>query len=475
MAEKKLTKNDIKKLRKSLEMASKPAWPGLKASERTRLLKWCDQYVGFLSSVKTEREAVRRIVAMAEQHGFVPAASAGRDARRVYWQFRDKAAALCVMGKAAPTEGVRLVASHIDAPRLDLKLHPLYEELGLAYFKTHYYGGIKKYQWVTTPLAMHGVVLTSSNRKIDVCLGEDPADPVFMVNDILPHLARKVQGTKKVGEAIPAEKLNVLAGGFQVLGPDDTKHAVKLNVLRLLNEKYDITEADFVSAEIEMVPAGPARDAGIDRAFVCGYGHDDRACAYASLQAMFSLDQPSVPCVTLFLDKEEIGSEGNTGAKSRFIEKLYHDLLRLHGVEVRPDTLLDTMMATEALSADVAAAIDPDYQEVHDKRNNPLAGHGICLKKYTGHGGKYSANDAAAEYVGRIRQAWDSAGVRWQAGSMGKVDEGGGGTVAKYLAALGMDIVDAGPPILSMHAPYEIVHKVDLYMTFKAYEAFFKM
>ncbi len=475
MAEKKLTKSDVKKLRKRLELEKKPVWPRLKAADRRALLAWCDNYMEFLSRAKTERQTVEEIADRAEQHGFINAAEAGPEDQGLYWVFRDKVAAVAVTGESGPEQGIRLVASHIDAPRLDLKIHPLYEELGMAYFKTHYYGGIKKYQWVTTPLAMHGVVLTASGEKVAVSIGEEPSEPVFIINDLLPHLARNVQGTKKVGEAVPAEKLNILAGGFPVSGPDDIKEAVKLNALRLLNEKYGIVEADFISAELEMVPAGPARHVGLDQAFICGYGHDDRSCAFASLDALFEINRPPATCVALFLDKEEIGSDGNTGAKSKFIEKIYHDLFRLSGADVKPDTLLNALLATEAISADVTAAVDPDYQEVHDKRNNAMAGHGICLKKYTGHGGKYAANDASAEYVNRIRRAWDAAGVCWQAGSMGKVDEGGGGTVAKYLAALGMNIVDAGPPLLSMHAPYEIAHKTDLYMTFQAYRAFFSM
>ncbi len=473
MAEKKFTKNEIKKLKKSLELEKKAVWPGLKTGERNAVLEWCNEYIDFLSRAKTERETVRHITEIVKKRGFKPAEDARPGTGKVFWTFRDKVAAAAVLGKQGPDSGIRLIASHIDAPRLDLKIHPLYEELGMAFLKTHYYGGIKKFHWVATPLALHGVVVTASGESVNICIGEDDADPVLMVNDLLPHLSRKVQGSKKIGDAIPAEKLNVLVGGFPIPGPEDTKDAVKLNVLRLLNEKYGITEADLVSAELELVPSGRARDAGIDRAFVCGYGQDDRSCAWASLQALLDLKKPPVTGVAIFLDKEEIGSDGNTGAKSKFLEKIYFDLFRLTGTKTGPDTLLNALLGTEAISADVTAAIDPDYQEVHDKRNNAMAGHGICLKKYTGHGGKYAANDASAEYVGRIRRAWEAAGVSWQAGSMGKVDEGGGGTVAKYLAALGMNIVDAGPPLLSMHAPWEIAHKVDLYMTYKGYRAFF--
>jgi aspartyl aminopeptidase len=286
-------------------------------------------------------------------------------------------------------------------------------------------------------------------------------------------LAGKVQATKKLREAIPGEKLNLLVGGIPINGPVGTKEKIKLSILELLNRKYGLTEHDFTCAEIEIVPAGRAREIGFDRAFVGGYGQDDRSCAYASLKALFETVSPEYTCVALFLDKEETGSDGNTGAKSRFIEKIIFDLVRNEGTELRPDSLTNIFFNSLAISADVTAGMDPDYMDVHEKNNDAMIGHGISLSKYTGSGGKYSANDANAEYLSWIRQVWNRAGVAWQAGEMGKVDEGGGGTIAKHLAAHGMEVVDAGTPLLSMHSPFEIAHKADLYMTFRAYHAFF--
>ncbi|MGC9022162.1 MAG: aminopeptidase, partial [Dissulfurimicrobium sp.] len=370
-------------------------------------------------------------------------------------------------------EGVLMIASHIDAPRLDLKQNPLYEELDMAYLKTHYYGGIKKFQWVTRPLALHGVAIKGDGRVAYIRLGEDADDPVFTINDILPHLAYKVQAEKKTSEAVPGEKLNVIFGGNPLLGPEDMKDAVKLSILKILNERYGIVEEDLVSAELELVPAGTARDVGLDRAFVGAYGHDDRSCAYAALKAVLEQQQPDRTIMAVFLDKEEIGSEGNTGAKSKFLELIMYDIIRRSGFKLGPDTLVRTFMNSRAISGDVTAGVEPDYQEVHEKRNDALMGYGICLTKYTGSRGKVGANDAHAEYVGWIRNIWNKAGVIWQTGELGKIDEGGGGTVAKYLAGYGMDVVDAGTPLLSMHSPFEVAHKADLFMTYKAYSAFY--
>jgi aspartyl aminopeptidase len=317
------------------------------------------------------------------------------------------------------------------------------------------------------------VVVKEDGRIIDVKIGDDPDDSTLVINDILPHLAYKVQADKKISEAIPAEKLNVLLGGIPLIGPDELKDAVKLRVLKLINERYGIVEEDLISAELEVVPSGPARDVGFDRAFVGGYAHDDRACAYTSLKALLELENPSLTSIALFLDKEEIGSDGNTGAKSRFLELILYDLMKKQGLAPSPDSLLRIFLSSRAISADVTAGIDPDYQEVHEKRNDAKMGYGICLTKYTGHRGKVAANDAHAEYMGWVRRIWNKSGVVWHAGELGKVDEGGGGTVAKYLAFHGIDVVDAGPPLLSMHSPFEIVHKGDLYMAFKAYKAFY--
>ncbi len=473
MKERKYNKTQWKKLQEALARKKRAAWPCLKARERKEAFSYADRYREFVSGAKTEREAANAICRMAKEAGFVPAAGAASGDKRLLWTSRGKMVAMAVIGSSPLEEGVRVIASHIDAPRLDLKQNPLYEELEMAYLKTHYYGGIKKFHWLSRPLAIHGVAMRADGEAVEIVIGEEVDDPVVSINDLLPHLAYKVQGDKKFSQAIPAEKLNVLAGGLPLLGPEDAKDAVKLRILEMIHERYGLTEEDLVSAELEVVPSGPARDVGLDRAFLGGYAHDDRACAYASLEALLDVPPGGHTCLALFMDKEEIGSDGNTGAKSRVIELVFYDLLRHSGVKLEPDTLTRVLMASRGISADVTAGIDPDYLEVHEKRNDARMGHGICLTKYTGSRGKYSANDAHAEYVNWLRRIWNQAGIVWQAGELGKVDEGGGGTVAKYLAELGMDVVDAGPPLLGMHSPFEVAHKADLYMTYRAYRAFY--
>ncbi len=362
------------------------------------------------------------------------------------------------------------MASHLDSPRLDLKTYPLYEETDLAFLKTHYYGGIKKYQWLARPLALHGVILKADGSRVELKVGEESADPVFTVCDLLPHLARKAQMDKKVTEAFEAEKLNVLVGSLP-LGDKETKERFKLHLLKLLEDRYGINEEDLVSAELEVVPAGPARDLGWDRSLVGGYGQDDRSCVYASLTAILELPEPEFTSLALFFDKEEVGSDGNTSAKSCILEEIVELLLERQGLS--PLARRRILMASRALSADVTGALDPDYPEVHEKRNAARLGYGVGINKYTGHGGKYMANDAHAEYIAWLRRIFQEAGVIWQAGELGKVDEGGGGTIAKYLAIHGLEIIDCGTPLLSMHSPFEVASKADLYMTFKAYQAFF--
>ncbi len=474
MKEKRLSKSEWKQLEKDLLRERKPVWPRLKAKERKEVLDFSDGYRSFLSTTKTERETVNFIRRTCEKKGFVPVSRISSDNKKILWTYKNKLAALAILGKKTISQGVRIIASHIDSPRLDLKQNPLYEELDMAYLKTHYYGGIKKFHWVARPLAIHGTVLRDNGESVRIVIGEDGADPVLTINDLLPHLAAKVQADKKLKEAIPAEKLNVLVGGIHLPGPDEAKEAVKLRILALLNERFGIKEEDLISAELEIVPAGPAREVGFDKAFVGRYGQDDRICAYASLQAIISLQEVEDTVIALFLDKEEIGSDGNTGAKSRFLELILYDLFRCQGIVPEADSLVRALMGSRAISADVTAGIDPDYQEVHEKRNDARIGYGICLTKYTGARGKYSANDAHAEYVNWIRRIWNGFGVMWQAGELGKVDEGGGGTVAKYMARHGMDTIDAGPPLLSMHSPFEICHKVDLFMSYKAYQAFYQ-
>ncbi len=459
---------NLKEWKEKLAYQSPHVWDKLAEDEKQAVETIAKDYRDFISQAKTERECAEEICRLLEARGFHPESDT-----RFFRVFRGKCVAAVVAGRKPAYEGVRLIASHIDSPRLDLKLHPLFEEQEMAYFKTHYYGGIKKYHWVAMPLALHGVVVKDDGRLIKITLGEGPEDPVFTVCDLLPHLARKVQGEKKLSEAIPAEKLNVLVGG-NPLPDSEEKDRVKLAILKLLHDRYGLVEEDFISAELELVPAGPAKEVGFDRAFIGAYGQDDRICAFTSLAAILNLEAPPYTAVAIFLDKEEIGSDGNTGAKSRLLEKIYYEVLRSMGVTVAPDTVLEMFYRTKAISADVTAGIDPFYQEVHEKLNDARLGHGVVVTKYTGHGGKYGANDAHAEYMGWIRRILNRAGVIWQAASFGKVDEGGGGTVAKYLAYHGMDIVDMGPPLLSMHSPFEIAHKGDLYMTYRAYKAFFE-
>jgi aspartyl aminopeptidase len=473
MNDKRISKTECKRLTKELFHSRRPVWPQLTSQGREAAFSYAEEYKDFISQAKTEREAVAAIGDMATRHGFVHIGQATPKSRKLLWTFRDKVAAMAVVGTRPLSRGARIIASHIDAPRLDLKLNPLYEDLDMAFLKTHYYGGIKKFHWVARPLALHGLVLKGDGTAIRIGLGDRPEDPVLTINDLLPHLAHKIQAEKKISEAVPAEKLNVLVGGLPVIGPEETKDAIKLRLLRLLNEKYGLIEEDLVSAELEVVPAGSARNVGIDNAFVGGYGQDDRACAFASAKAVLELSEPDATAIAIFLDKEETGSDGNTGAKSRMLEIILFDLMRHSGLPLEADTIVRVFVASKAISADVTAGVDPDYQEVHEKRNDALMGYGICLTKYTGSRGKYAANDAHAEYVNWIRRVWNKAGVIWQAGELGKVDEGGGGTVAKYLAEEGIDIIDSGPPLLSMHSPFEVAHKADLFMTFKAYLAFF--
>ena len=473
METKRFTKKDLECLKKDLLRKRRHGWKVLKAAEKRDTFSYCEAYKAFISNAKTEREVAAFIQEILLEDGFRGANSADKDVEKVLWNHHGKAICAYRRGKLPAKKGLRIIVTHIDAPRLDLKLNPLYEEFEMAFLKTHYYGGIRKYQWVARPLALHGVVFLKDQRRIDLNIGEKDHDPVFTINDLLPHLAARVQGEKKLKEAIHAEKLNVLFGGIPINGPSkDIKDAVKLNVLNILNSTFGIIERDLVSAEIEIVPRGRARDVGIDKGFVGGYAQDDRACTYAALRAILDAKALPYPALVLFVDKEEIGSDGNTGAKSRFLELSLFDVLRLEETPLEPDTLYRALDSSRAISGDVTAGIDPNYTEVHEERNDALIGHGVSLTKYTGVRGKYSANDAHAELVDWITRIWDKNGIVWQAGEMGKVDEGGGGTVAKYIAALGVDTVDVGPPLLSMHSPFEVAHKCDLFMTYKAYKVF---
>jgi aspartyl aminopeptidase len=469
-AEKIMKKKEIERISQKLISKSKLVWDTTNKKEKERIFDFDKGYQDFLNKAKTEREAVTVISDIAQRHGFSLHPS-GTEPIRMIKTFQGKSLALSTSGRKPMSEGINLIVSHLDSPRLDLKQNPLYEEVDLAFMKTHYYGGIKKFQWLTRPLAIHGRVIRSDGSSLDMVVGEDDADPVFTVADILPHLARKVQSDKKVSDAFVGEKLNLMVGSLP-FGDNDTKDRFKLAVLNLLNERFGLVEEDLISAELEVVPAGKARDVGWDRGLTGAYGQDDRSCVFTSLKAIIDLKNPQKAALTLFVDKEEIGSDGATGAKSRFLESVLADLMIANGKEPLYHDIQKILMNSRAISADGNGALDPDFQDVHEKRNAARLGYGICLVKFTGSGGKYGANDANAEYVGWLRNLFNQKKVVWQTGELGKVDEGGGGTVAKFLAPYGMQIVDCGPPVLSMHSPFEITHKGDIYMTYKGYRAF---
>ena len=467
-----MEKKEIEKIGQKLISRPRLVWDQLNKKEKEKVFDFDKKYQDFLNSAKTEREAVKAVREIALEKGF-SSKPLNTNPIRILKTFQDKLIALSISGKRPIEEGVNIIVSHLDSPRLDLKQNPLYEEVDLVFMKTHYYGGIKKFQWLTRPLAIHGKVIRSDESSLDIIVGEDDGDPVFTVADILPHLAKKVQYDKKVSDAFTAEKLNLMVGSIP-FGNKDTKERFKLAVLNLLHEKYNLIEEDFISAELEVVPAGKARDVGWDRGLTGAYGHDARSCVFTSLQAITDIVNPQRTALVLFFDKEEIGSDGATGAKSRFLENVLADILITNGKEPFYHEIQKIFMNSRAISADGNGALDPDFQDVHEKRNAARLGYGVCLTKFTGSGGKYGANDANAEYVGWIRNLLNRKKVVWQTGELGKVDEGGGGTVAKFLALYGMEIIDCGPPILSMHSPFEIVHKGDIYMTYKGFRAFFE-
>ena len=465
-----MKKTEIKKISEKLIAEPKLFWDAADTKEKDLVFDFDKEYQDFLNKAKTEREAVKLISEIALKNGFSQNPQK-RHPIKLMKTFQGKLIALSLSGKKPINEGINLIISHLDSPRLDLKQNPLYEEVDLAFMKTHYYGGIKKFQWLTRPLAIHGKVIRSDGSSLDIVVGEDDSDPVFTVSDILPHLAKKVQTDKKVSEAFVGEKLNLMVGSIP-FGDKDTKDRFKLAILNLLNQKYGLVEEDFISAEFEVVPAGVARDVGWDRGLTGAYGHDDRSCVFTSLKAIIDSKNPQKTALVLFVDKEEIGSDGATGAKSRFLESVLADLMVAHGKEPLYHEIHKILMNSRALSGDVNGALDPDFQDVHEKRNASRLGYGICMTKFTGAGGKYGASDANAEYVGWLRNLFNKKKVVWQTGELGKIDEGGGGTVAKFLATYGMEIIDCGPPVLSMHSPFEIAHKGDIYMTYKGYRAF---
>ena len=468
----KLSKKKVEEMQKRLVYKPSNIWEESKPAQRKEIMAVGESFKEFISTVKTERMAVEYFTKLAKDNGFkelIPGKKQRGD--KFYMTYQNKAVGLAVVGKNPVSQGVRMVGAHIDAPRLDFKTHPLFENQELAFLKTHYYGGIKKYQWLSRPLALHGVICKKDGSTVQVHIGEDPGDPVFTIMDLLPHLARKAQGEKKLGEAISGESMNLVIGGMP-LDAAEGEEKVKLAVLQLLEKQYNITEHDLISAELEAVPAGPARDVGLDRILLGGYGQDDRICAWSAVQGLLKLQNPEVTSLAFLVDKEEIGSDGSTGAKSRYLELWIAGLLAQAGEEASFINVAKALAGSQAISADVNAAMHPDYPEVHDKLNVAYLGKGINLTKYTGSGGKYSASDANAEYLAWLRSVWDEAGVPWQVAGMGKIDEGGGGTIAKFLAETGMEVVDAGPAVLAMHSPFEVSHKADILSTVQAYHAF---
>ncbi|MCT4508366.1 MAG: aminopeptidase [Tepidibacter sp.] len=453
----------------------KNAWKNLKDEDINAVMSYSKEYMDFLDNGKTERRCVDEIIKKAKEQGYISLEEALKSndikaGSKIYANNKGKGVALFVIGQKEIEKGMKIVGSHIDSPRLDLKPFPLYEDGNLALLKTHYYGGIKKYQWTSIPLSMHGVVYTKDGNKVDINIGDDENDPVLYISDLLIHLAKDQMG-KKLSEGITGEGLNVLIGHIPL--KDEEKDSVKKSVLKLLNEKYNMTEEDFLTAEIEIVPAGKAREVGLDRSMIAAYGHDDRVCTFAGLKGIFEVENPEYTAVGLFVDKEEVGSMGNTGMQSRFFENIVGEIINSQG-DYNDLKLRRSLANSKVLSADVTCGFDPNFPDVVDKRNAAFIGHGVVVAKYTGARGKSGCNDANAEFLSEIRTTFDGNDVTWQVGELGKVDQGGGGTIAYILANYGAEVVDCGVALLSMHAPMELASKVDCYETFKAYRGFLK-
>ena len=463
--------SDTKKISDLLLFKKKSAFEHFTAEERQAALDYAEGYKTYLDGAKTEREAVKTTIAILEKNGYAPY-DFGCDVvpgGKYYYNNRGKSLYAFRVGSEPVTEGVRILAAHIDSPRLDLKQNPLFEDSGMGYFKTHYYGGIRKYQWVTVPLALHGTVVLADGSSVDIAIGEEPGEPVFCVTDLLPHLGRE-QNTKTLGTAFNGENLSILVASSplvengEVTEEDDK---IKLCVMKYLNDKYGMTEEDFISAELCAVPAGKCVDVGLDRWMLGAYGHDDTVCAYPALTALLESDGSPHTVMCILADKEETGSDGSTGMQSRLLCDMIDTVASAmgeKGAAVRAKSM--------CLSADVAAGYDPLYSDVFDKKNAAYMNYGVAMAKYTGAGGKSSTNDADAEFVGFIRKTFADKNVLWQTAELGKVDAGGGGTVAKYIANLNIHTVDMGVPVLSMHAPFEVISKADLYSAHTAFKAF---
>jgi aspartyl aminopeptidase len=469
------SKSAFEELEEKLSYASKNIWSEVDDETIQRIEEYGEAYKEFLAVSKSERRTVSWIRTQAERREYknlseVPAIKPGD---LLFSMNREKNIVLIRVGARSALEGMNFIVAHADAPRLDLKQIPLVEDTEIALLKTHYYGGVRKYQWLNIPLAITGVVVTRENKKIQISLGFDDDDPVFVIPDLLPHLSRKVQGEKKSGEFIEGETLNLLCGSVPVRDKK-IKEKVKLSVLQHLNDQYGIVEEDFVSAELQAVPAIKPRDVGFDRSIITGYGHDDRVSTFAAVTALIDAEDLERTAVAFIVDKEEIGSDGPTGAKSLFIFNVIGEIIEKMTGQCTDSHLRRAMERSTCISADVNAGINPMYKTVHDEKNAARLSHGVVITKYTGHGGKYMANDADAELVGMIRHLFNENGVFWQYGGMGKIDEGGGGTIAKHFAFYNASVIDCGIPMVGMHSPYELISKADLFYSYRGYRVFFE-
>ncbi len=460
--------NKAKELKEKLFAKRSNGGKTLSVEELIKCENFGTGYKDFLNKSKTERENVSYVLKKAIALGFAEFDKSRKynPGDKIYLVNRDRGMILCVIGKNGMKSGTKMAVAHIDAPRLDLKPNPLVESNELAMFKTHYYGGIKKYQWTAVPLSLHGRIIKKDGTYVDVSLGEKNDEPCFCVTDLLPHLAKE-QMSKKMSEAITGEDLNVMVGSLPFKS-DEGSDLVKLNILRLLNEKYGIVEEDFISSDLELVPAMKSQDIGFDKSMIGGYAHDDRSCVYSCVEALFSCDIPDKTAIAVLTDKEEVGSDGNTGMQSNFVSYFISDLADSEGIKCS-----EVLTESQCLSADVNAAYDPTYLSNYEVANSSFINRGVVLTKYTGSGGKYGTSDASAEFTGEICRLLNNNNILWQSSELGKVDIGGGGTIAKYIANLNMDVIDIGIPVLSMHAPFEVISKIDLYMTYKAVSVFF--
>lgn len=450
-------------------------WKNIDQQTKNLIFSTAESYKKFLDEVRTERQAVIWIKNFAESHGFIDLNSVStlKAGDKVYYQYEKKNISLAIIGKESIKNGVNIIGAHLDAPRLDLKIHPLIEEHGVAMMKTHYYGGIKKYQWLNIPLALHGIIIKQDGSQVEIHIGEKEEDPIFVISDLLPHLSRKVQGEKKLLDGIEGESLNLFVGTMPS-EDKETKEKVKKFVLELLNQEYGIIEEDFISAELEVTPAMKTKDVGFDRSMIGGYAHDDRVCSFGAISAITEIKEIPQKTVLAFLtDKEEIGSKGITGSDSCALPNIIAELLFRQEAQYHDIDLRRTLNRSCCLSADVGAALNPLFPGVHDKYNASFMNSGVIIKKYTGAGGKSSASDASAELVGKIRKIFNDNEVVWQSSSMGKIDEGGGGTIAMFVAQFGIPVIDCGIGVVGMHSPYEIISKADLYHMIKGYKAFF--